>query len=74
MDAVRVLFHEVLPTVTVVNVDESLHTNAVATFLGANGSDLSLVDCVSFTVMRQRGVAAAFAFDRHLAEQGFGFV
>ena len=74
MDAVRALFQDVLPMVTVVTVDESLHTNAVATFLGANRRDLSLVDCVSFTVMRQRGIAAAFAFDRHFAEQGFEFV
>ena len=71
MDAVRTLFADVLPMVTVVNIDEVLHTNAVAALLGANRRDLSLVDCTSFAVMRQRGIASAFAFDRHFAEQGF---
>ena len=74
MDAVRALFHDVLPMVTVVTVDEAVHKNAVATLLGANRRDLSLVDCASFAVMRQRGIVSAFAFDRHFAEQGFGFV
>ena len=74
MDAVRALFGDVLAMVTVVTIDEALHTNAVATLLGANRRDLSLVDCTSFAVMRQRGIASAFAFDRHFAEQGFDFV
>ena len=74
MDAVRALFDDVLPMVTMVTVDEALRLNAVAILLGANRRDLSLVDCASFAVMRQRGIVSAFAFDRHFAEQGFGFV
>ena len=71
MDAVRALFNDLLPVVTVVTVDAAHHTNAVATLLGVNRRDLSLVDCSSFAMMRQRGIAAAFAFDRHFAQQGF---
>jgi predicted nucleic acid-binding protein len=33
--------------------------------------DLSLVDCVSFAIMRRLGLDVAFALDRHVAQQGF---
>ncbi len=36
--------------------------------------DFSLVDAVSFAVMRQRGIGAAFAFDRHFSTAGFTLV
>ena len=74
MDAVRVLFDDMLPIVTVVMLDETLHANAIATLLGANRRNLSLVDCTSFALMRQRGTVRAFAFDQHFAEQGFQLV
>ncbi|WP_187148469.1 hypothetical protein [Geobacter metallireducens] len=31
----------------------------------------SLVDCVSFELMRMEGIVSAFTFDRHFKEQGF---
>ena len=74
MAAVRILFDDMLPMVTAVMLDETLHTNAIATLLGANRRNLSLVDCTSFAVMRHRGTITAFAFDRHFAEQGFQLV
>jgi predicted nucleic acid-binding protein len=74
MDAVRALFDDLLPVLTVVLIDEALHAQAVATFLDANRCRLSLVDCASFAVMRQRGMSAAFAFDPHFAERGFQLV
>jgi len=33
--------------------------------------DLSLVDAVSFALMRRRGIVEAFTFDRHFAVAGF---
>ena len=39
--------------------------------LAAARKKLSLVDCVSFQIMRQQGVRAAFCFDSHFREQGF---
>ena len=33
--------------------------------------DFSLADAVSFVVMRERGVAQAFTFDRHFLTMGF---
>lgn len=35
---------------------------------------LSLCDAASFTLMRERGIAAAFTFDRHFAAAGFELV
>jgi predicted nucleic acid-binding protein len=35
---------------------------------------LSLVDAVSFVVMRQRRIAEAFAFDPHFEEENFSLV
>jgi predicted nucleic acid-binding protein len=74
MDAVRVMFDDLLPVVSVVLIDEALHAQAVATFLDANRRRLSLVDCASFAVMRQRGISSAFAFDPHFEERGFQLV
>jgi uncharacterized protein len=43
----------------------------VAAVLAAARKKLSLVDCVSFQIMRQQGVRASFCFDSHFGEQGF---
>ena len=32
------------------------------------------VNCVSFEIMRQRGLRRVFAFDKHFEEQGFDVV
>jgi len=52
-------------------VDAPVHESAVDAVLSANRRELSLVDCVSFLVMRKRGLKKVFTFDRHFAEQGF---
>jgi len=31
----------------------------------------SLVDCISFIVMRERGIKQALTFDRHFEQAGF---
>ena len=52
-------------------VGERLHTEAVEHLATRRGSAVSLVDQVSFLVMRARGVDEAFAFDRHFRQEGF---
>ena len=47
------------------------HEAAVEAVLTAGKRKLSLVDCVSFQVLRQLGVQAVFCFDEHFREQGF---
>jgi predicted nucleic acid-binding protein len=71
LDAVRAWTSDVAPLLDVEFVDEALHRAALSTLLAADRRQLSLVDCVSFEVMRRRGLRHAFAYDRHFSEQGF---
>jgi uncharacterized protein len=60
-----------LPPIEIVFVDEELHRSAVTAFLAAIRRAVSLVDWVSFEVMRRRAIDTAFAFDRDFAVEGF---
>ena len=51
-------------------VDEPLH-NAAVDALHSAPRGVSLVDQVSFLIMRRHGIDEAFAFDRHFAAAGF---
>lgn len=74
LDAVRVFHNDVYPILTIEWVAGVLHEKGIGAVLTARRKDLSLVDCVSFEVMRQRGIRKAFAFDAHFEEQGFDVV
>jgi predicted nucleic acid-binding protein len=52
-------------------VDEDLHAAAIVELERSKKRHVSLVDHVSFLVMRRRGVARAFAFDPDFASAGF---
>lgn len=67
------LFRDLLPVLDVLFVDEELHRQAESAYLAAP-SGPSLVDCMSFQVMRTRGMRQAFAFDGHFTEQGLEVV
>jgi predicted nucleic acid-binding protein len=69
--AVRVLAGDLLPVVDVEWIGREVHERAVSALVAVGRRDLSLVDAVSFEVMRQRGIDRAFAFDRHFEEIGF---
>ncbi len=71
MEAVRCFDEDILPVVKVHWVSESDHRASVSAFLTAGRRQLSLVDCVSFTVMRQLQIRRAFAFDSDFVDQGF---
>ncbi len=60
-----------VPALNVIWVDAALHQQAVASLLTAGQRDLSLVDCVSFELMRRLGLPTVFAFDAHFVQQGF---
>lgn len=72
--AMRDLHDALLAAVRLVWVDESLHRAGVAALLAARGRRVSLVDWVSFELMRRQRVQRAFAFDRDFADQGFALV
>jgi predicted nucleic acid-binding protein len=69
--AAAAIHQDMLPSVQVVWMDETLHQQAVDTLLAAQRRQLSLVDCSSFVLMRKLGLHHVFTFDKHFAEQGF---
>ena len=68
--AVVQLTDNIFPALTTIWVDEPLHRAASAAQRAA-GSSISLVDQVSFEVMRREGIVTAFAFDTDFEAQGF---
>ena len=68
--AQRALHGDVLPLFSIHWVDQALHNAAVIALL-AGRSSASLVDRVSFELMRRRRIDTAFAFDRDFRGQGF---
>jgi predicted nucleic acid-binding protein len=44
---------------------------AIALFAKFADQQISFVDCVSFALMRRRGISNVFGFDRHFASAGF---
>ena len=71
MEAVRAFQEDILPVVRVEWVDDLTHRTGVTALLTAGRRQLSLVDCVSFDLMRRLGIQRALAFDEHFGEQGF---
>ncbi len=52
-------------------IDEATHEEAVRRLARSGKRRLSLVDQVSFLVMRRRGIRSALAFDSDFEEEGF---
>ena len=71
LDAVRSFHQQIAPLLTIEWISPAQHDSAMAAVLAADRKKLSLVDCVSFAVMRHAGIRSAFAFDSHFIEQGF---
>lgn len=69
--AVRDFITSILPLIEVHWIDQATHARAVAALLAAGQRRLSLVDCVSFEVMRDLGITDAFTFDSDFQRQGF---
>lgn len=74
LDAVRRFHEDLVPLFEVVWVDDTLHYIGLGRLLEGHLQDLSLVDAVSFVVMRNRNMENAFAFDRHYDDEGFALV
>ncbi len=74
MEAMRAFHDDVLPLINIEFVASGTHRSGVAALLSASRRNLSLVDCVSFEVMRAAGINTVFAFDKHFREQGFTLI
>lgn len=62
------------PRLRVEWVGREEHDAAMAGLLLAGRRNVSLVDAVSFLVMRRLGLRQTFTFDPHFAEQGFACI
>ena len=69
--ALRAFHEDIVPILSVEWVTESRHRAGVESVLTAARKKLSLVDCVSFQLMRENGIREAFCIDQHFSEQGF---
>lgn len=74
LDTLRRFLDDLLPLVDVAWVDESLHLEAREALLAADRRHVSLVDRVSFLLMRRHGVRRAFTFDADFGVAGFEVV
>ena len=70
LDIAMAIYEHGLPA-TVYWVNESDHQEAVDMLRRRGRRRLSLVDCMSFVVMRKMGVSQAFAFDADFEREGF---
>lgn len=59
------------PSVRMIHVGEDLLARGLDLLRARPDKRYSLTDCVSFVVMRERGISTAFAFDRHFEQEGF---
>ena len=71
LEALRVFEADMVPILHIVWVTPEVHEAAVGAHLLAARRALSLVDCVSFEVMRRAGLRSAFAFDAHFSGSGY---
>ncbi|MCL4491932.1 MAG: PIN domain-containing protein [Nitrospirae bacterium] len=71
LEAVRAFQEDIVPLLNTEFVDSVTHKSGVSALLAASRRKLSLVDCVSFEVIRTLGIKNVFAFDTHFSKQGF---
>ena len=67
----RRLLQDIVPLLDIVWITPDLHASAVDAHLADLRRRTSLVDHMSFTVMREQAITDALALDRHFAEAGF---
>lgn len=59
------------PNVEIVAFSEQLYSRALQLYRDRPDKEWGLTDCISFIVMRDRGIASALATDEHFAQAGF---
>jgi predicted nucleic acid-binding protein len=59
------------PFVEVMTISSALFDQALILYSQRNDKDWGMTDCVSFIVMRDRGLSEALTMDEHFAQAGF---
>jgi len=59
------------PSIEVVPLSEDIYTQAFDLYRGRPDKEWGLSDCVSFVVMKARGIAEALTADEHFEQAGF---
>jgi uncharacterized protein len=59
------------PQVTVLPLEAALLQDALMLFRARSDKTWSFTDCISFEIMRQRGIALALSADHHFRQAGF---
>ena len=59
------------PHTEVVSASTELFKEGVELYSSRHDKDWSLTDCISFVVMKQRGISGALTSDRHFEQVGF---
>ena len=73
-ESVRAIDTAVTPVLDVAWTDAADHRAGLTTLLQSKRRKLSLVDCVSFAVMRRLRISRAFTLDRQFRQAGFRVV
>lgn len=74
VDAVAAFRADFAPLLDVVWIDLAMHEDALDLLLARRSETLSLVDAVSFVLIRSRDLADVFAYDRDFEREGFTLV
>lgn len=72
--ATEQLFDGLLQVVDVKPVSEELYEAAVAAYRDSSSARISLVDRMSFAMMRSLGISRAFTYDSDYSREGFELV
>ncbi|MBI2981273.1 MAG: PIN domain-containing protein [Deltaproteobacteria bacterium] len=68
---VRQFYRDIYRLCRLFFVSQSQHERAAKTYIHQEGSRYSLVDCVSFEIMKTHGIKRCFAFDDDFKKRGF---
>lgn len=58
-------------SIDIVPITKPLYDQALTLFAGQHDKEWGLTDCISFVVMRDRGIAEALTADEHFRQAGF---
>lgn len=65
---------EMTKNIQIVEIDKEIYKEAWQVYSTYLDKDWSLTDCMSFVVMREKGITEAFTTDKHFEQAGFNIL